>query len=88
MTTGELEILRLKLSLEVHRVLLRGLYIAAANSIPGGAQACRDRFAALRKEHAKIVIPGIPPEYSDMVTAEYQEALEDALSSIEAGFRS
>lgn len=87
MTEGELEILRLKLRLDVHQVLLRCLYTALANSVPGGAQAYRDRFSALREEHSKIAIPRIPPEYSDMVSAEYQEALEDTLSHIEAGFR-
>jgi hypothetical protein len=87
MTEIKLEILRLKLKIEVHHVLLRGLYTGLANSSPTGPQAYRDRFADLRREHSKIAIPGIPPEYSDMISAEYQEALEDTLSSIETGFR-
>jgi len=86
MTENELEILRLKLKLEVHQVLLRGIYTGLANSSPTGPRAYRDRFADLRREHSKIAIPGIPPEYSDMISAEYQAALEDALKFIEAGF--
>jgi len=88
MTEAELDILRLKLKIEVHQLLLRGLYTGLVNSSPTGPQAYRDRFAALRQEHSKIAIPGIPPEYSDMLSGEYQEALEDTLSFIEAGFRS
>ena len=87
MTEAELEILRLKLRLEVHQVLLRGLYSGLANISPDAAQTCRNQFAALRQEHSKIVIRGLPPATSDMVAAEYQEALEDVLSNIEAGFR-
>ena len=87
MTEAELEIFRLKIRLEVHQVLLRGLYTAPANSSPNGPQAYRDRFAALRKEHGKIAIPGLAPEYSDLISAEYQEALDDTLSDIESGFR-
>jgi hypothetical protein len=87
MTETELEILRLKLRLEVHRVLLRGLYTMWANTSPAAAQAQLDRFAALRAEHAKIVIPSLRPEYSDLIAEEYQDALDDTLSAIEAGIR-
>ncbi len=87
MTERELEILRLKVKIEVLHVLLRGLYTGLANSSPNGARAYRDRFSMLRLEHAKIVIPGVPPEYSDLVAAEYQEVLDDTLSDIESGFR-
>lgn len=59
MTESELEIVRLKLRLEIHQILLRGLYSGLANSSADGSQAYRDRFAA-RKEHGKIAIPGLP----------------------------
>ena len=87
MTEAELEILRLKIQLEALRVLLRMLYTGLANSSPSGPQAFRDQFDHLRQEHAKIALPGIAPEYSDLVAAEYQEALDDLLSYITAGFR-
>jgi hypothetical protein len=87
MTEGELETLRLKMRIEVLQQLLRGLYTGMANSSPSVARIVREQFSALRQEHAKIVIPGVRPEYSDLIAGEYQEALEDALSHIESGIR-
>jgi hypothetical protein len=87
MTEVELEILRLRLRVEVHQELLRGLYTGLANSSPTAAQVFRDQFAILRQERSKIAIRSLSPATSDMIAAEYQEALEDVLSNIEAGFR-
>lgn len=87
MTEAELEICRLKMKFEVHLVLLHGLYTGLANSSPSAGQALREKFAALRQEHAKIAISNLPEGYSDLFAAEYQEALEDALSSIEEGIK-
>ena len=87
MTEAELEIFRLKMKLEVHLVLLRGLYTGLANSSPTAGQALQDRFEALRKDHGRIVFQKLREGYSDMLAAEYQEALEDALSSIEDGLK-
>ena len=88
MTPEELEFFRLKVQLEALRVLMRGLYTGLANSSPTAAQAFRESFAKLRKEHGKITFKGLFPEYSDMLASEYQEALEDLLSFIEAGLHS
>ncbi|OYT93399.1 MAG: hypothetical protein CFE43_03915 [Burkholderiales bacterium PBB3] len=85
MTEQELEIVRLKLRLEVQQVLVRGLYIALANSSPSAAQAFRESFSKLRLEHSKIVLEGVKDGYSDLIAAEYQDALEDYLSNIERG---
>jgi hypothetical protein len=86
MTEGELEILRLKVKVEVLQLLLRGLYTGLANSSPGGAQAYRDQFSYLRKEQSQIVIRPTSPAYSELVAAEYQDALDDVLLYIEGGF--
>ena len=83
----ELEIFRLKVQLEALRVVVRALLTGIANSSPDGPQILRERFAELRNKHSKITIPGLRTGYSDMLTAEYQEALEDLLSFIEAGLR-
>ncbi len=88
MTEAELEILRLKLRIEVLQTMVRGLYTGLANMSPGGGRAYRDRFAALRQDHSKIALPGVPAEYSDMMAAEYQEILADVIQDIESGFRS
>jgi hypothetical protein len=85
MTEDELEMFRLKVRVEALRVLVRGLYTGLANSSPNGGQAVRERFAALRAKHSKVVISGIAPEYSDMLASEYEEALEDLLKYIESG---
>jgi cobalamin biosynthesis protein CbiG len=86
MTEAELENLRLRLRVEVHQELLRGLYTGLANSSPTAAQGFRNQFAILRQGRSGIAIRGLPPATSDMIAAEYQEALEDVLSNIEAGF--
>jgi hypothetical protein len=53
MTEVELEILRLRLRVEVHQELLRGLYTGLANSSPTAAQVFRDQFAILHQERFK-----------------------------------
>lgn len=88
MTAEELEIFKLKAQLEALRVLVRGLYTALANNSPSEAQALRGQFAALRLDHSKIVLKGVSPEYSDMLSSEYQSSLEDLLSFIESGIKS
>jgi len=86
MTQDELDLLRIGVKVEAIKVLVRGLDTGLANSSPTAAQACRDQFLALRQDHSKIAIQGIAPEYSDLVAGEYQEALDDLLTYIEAGF--
>jgi hypothetical protein len=87
MTETELEILRLRLRAEVHQLLLRGLYTGLANSSPTAAQEYRRQFAALRKQHSQLAIRGVDAAQSELIAGEFQEALEDVLSNIEAGFR-
>ena len=88
MTEAELETFRLKAKIEAIHVLLRMLYTGLANSAPSGPQPYRDQFASLRREHGKIALKGLDPVTSDLIAAEYQEALDDLLTYIEAGFRS
>lgn len=87
MTEAELEAVRLKLRIEVHLVLIRMIYSGLANISPAAAQALREKFESLRQDHEKIALRGIPPAYSDLLSAEYQEALGDALSFIEEGMK-
>lgn len=88
MTKDELDLLRLRLRVETLLLLIRMLYTGLANSSPTAAQAFRDQFARLRQGHSKIALKGMTPEYSDLVAAEYQEALDDILTFIESGFHS
>ncbi|HLQ27545.1 MAG TPA: hypothetical protein VK138_16895 [Acidiferrobacterales bacterium] len=83
MTEQELEIFRLKTQIQALQVLVAMLYSGLANSSPSAAQALREKLSSLRQEHSKIVLKDIPAEYSDMLSAEYQESLDDLLSFIE-----
>jgi hypothetical protein len=85
MTESELENVRLRVQQEVLLLLVRGLYTGLANSSPASAASLLETFASLRKDHQRIVLKGMNPAYSDLLSAEYQEALESSLSYIESG---
>ena len=87
MTESDLEILRLKAGMEAMRVLIMMLYTGLAGISPNAATIILEKFSALRKEHRKIALQGIDPALSDLVAAEYQEALDDLLSFIESGLK-
>lgn len=87
MTEAELEILRPKLRIEVLQMMVRALYSGLANTFPGYAKGVREKFSDLQQNHSKIALLGVLPEYSDMVSAEYQEILADVILDIESGFR-
>lgn len=82
----DLEILRLKAQLEAVRVLLRGVYTLLANSSSAAARGFRDQFEKLQQEHQKIALQKVDPAISDLMAAEYQEALSDLISFIQEGF--
>ena len=88
MSPQELELMQMKIKTEVLLTLLRGLYTCLANISPDARLAVVKIFSNLRKEHSLIAIKGVPAEYSDMVAAEAQEALDDVLKYIESGFHS
>ena len=80
--------MQMKIKTEVLLTLLRGLYTGLANISPDARRGVEGSFANLREQHSLVTIKGVAPEYSDMVSAEAQEALEDVLTFIEAGFHS
>lgn len=86
MTEQELEIIRLRIRLDVQQVLTHNLYTLLANSSPGLAHGFRQIFATLRAKQYDIVFKQVNPVYSDMMIGEYQEALDEYLNGIEAGF--
>ena len=88
MTPEELELFKVKAQVLALQVMLRGLYTGLAKGSPSAASSLREEFSALRKDHAKIAIPNLPPEYSDMLSSEYQAALNDLLCFIEDGLHS
>ena len=88
MSPQELELMQMKIKTEVSLTLIRGLYTCLANISPSARLGVEKIFSNLRQEHSLVVIKGLAPEYSDMVAAEAQEALEDVLKYIESGFHS
>lgn len=86
MTEQELEVIRVNLRIEVLKILVGGLYTALAKQSPSAAQALLTKFAEIRQDHSKIALKGLVPEYSNLIAAEYQEALDEMLGSIEQMF--
>jgi hypothetical protein len=85
-TEAELKLLRLEVRIEALNMLVRMLYAGLANISPEATKALRRQFEILRREHSTISLPGVSPEYSDLISSEYQDALDDLLEFIEDGF--
>jgi hypothetical protein len=86
MTEDELEVLRLKVRIVVLESLVHALCTVLARTLPGARQAMLDQFQLFRQKQSQVVLPGFPPEISDMVAGEYQEALDDVLKAAEKYF--
>jgi hypothetical protein len=87
MTEADLDLLRLKFKVEVQHVLIKALYISLARTAPNGRKMLEDQFAMLRQVHSQVAPKGLDPAYSDLVAAEYQEALDDTLLDIETALK-
>lgn len=88
MTEQELETIRIRIRLEIFRMLFSNVYTWLARlSSPNVAPILLESFEELRKSHSRVFLTGVAPEYSDMMSAEYQEALDEILKQIEDGLR-
>lgn len=85
MTEQELQILQLRMKIEALYILVRGLYSGIVGTSPTGIEYLKRQFAALRQHASLVAIKGLPPEQSDLAAGEFQTALEDFLSDLEAG---
>ena len=85
MTEQELEIVRIKIRLNVLLDLVRALYSAEARSSPAAAHRIQATFAKMRTEHSNVVLKGLNPVLSHQMAQEGMEALEEYLSQIEGG---
>ena len=83
LTPEELDHFRTKLKVEALWTLVRALYTAAARMTPNGAQNLREQFQVLRQTTDTVAIPGLPPEYSNLVADEFRAALDDYLTDLE-----
>jgi hypothetical protein len=86
MNETDLSAIRQSAKIEALATLVRGIYVAQANSSPAAALALREVFGNLRREHEKVVLKNQHPAVSDMIASENQAAMEDFLSYIESGF--
>ncbi len=85
MTPQTLEIVRLKAQIHALQVLVRTLFVGLGMQSPTAAAGVRQHFEALRAQHAQITLDHVDPAESDMVAAEFQEAIDDLLRFIEQG---
>jgi len=88
MTEDELRVLRLQVRIVALEALVHALCTGLARTLPDARQAIRDQFQVFRQKHSQIALPGVAPEYSDLVSGEYQDALDDVLKKAEQCFRS
>ena len=85
MTPDELEVFRLKVRIVACELVLRAFYTALASTSPNAPQVMLGKFQELRKKHSTLAMKGYPPEVSDLMAAEYQDALDDLLNRLESG---
>lgn len=85
MTPSELEILRLKNQILALQILLRALCGAIGRTSPSFLPSLHETGKQMREEYSKIVLKGYPPEQSDLIAGEFQEAFDDLIKFIEAG---
>ena len=87
----ELDDIRVKLKLYASREMLKALLQVlqhALRTMPAAERAgfvsgMRSRLASQRIEYASLAIPELPPEQSDLFSAEMQEAFEEVFQQIE-----
>jgi hypothetical protein len=84
MTPSELEQVRVIARHLVTQTALEMLYKTLVRSSPVFAQSFLDAAAAWRQSAGETRFPWASPEYSDLLNAEYQQALEDFLHAIES----
>jgi len=85
LTESDLQTLRIIVSITAIRTLLRECFAEiAATSLDRGSRY-REIFARLRSNSQPLALNGIDPALQDLATNEYQDALDELLSYIEAG---
>ena len=83
MSPEELDLFRLKMQVQSLRLLIEGLYATLGRASPAFASSLSTSFAELRPRYEQVVLRNLPPGYSDMLSAEFQNAFAEILTSIE-----
>lgn len=76
MTEHEMAMLRLNIRITVRDVALEKL-VGLAKSLPNGAQFLHGWASQVQSQAALQTIPGLDASMSDLLVAEYQEALKE-----------
>ena len=79
MTEKELEIVRLKAKILALETVLSTLFSALGRTFPSFSQSFRETGNAMKEEYSMLAVKGYPPELSDLLAGEYQEALDELL---------
>ena len=87
MSEAELESMRLNMRVQILEQLICSIFVVLAPTWPGGKSGLSEALEQMRRQHAKIVLPGADPATSDLYAAEFQETLGKVLSGIEAVLR-
>ncbi len=83
LTKEHLLILQLNASVEALNTVVAILFAALGHVSPATAQSLRTILAHRAAQHQTLVLKDSDPSYSDMVTAEYQEALRSLIERID-----
>lgn len=75
MTENDLHLIKVAAKLLVLETTLQQAFKALEKTSPAAAESLRDWANRAETEAAKVTIPGYTPEMSDLISAEYQEAL-------------
>lgn len=75
MTENDLHLIKVAAKLLVLETTLQQAFMALAKSSPSAAESLRVWANQAEEESAKVTISGYTAEMSDLISAEYQEAL-------------
>ncbi len=83
MTEKELEIVRLKMKIEALSVILFGVCSALGRTFPSFLPSLLQSAKEKQIEYQAVTLKGIPPELSDLMAGEFQDAFSDLVSFME-----
>ena len=83
MTEQELETLRAKMRAEASTVFLFAVLESLARISPAGLPSLLGSAKQKQNEYQQIAVRGLPPEYSDLLAGEFQDAFSDLIKQIE-----
>ena len=83
MTEQELELVRAKMKTEALTVLVLALCNVLSRSSTAFLPSLLDSAKQKQNQYQQIAVHGLPPEYSDLLAGEFQDAFSDLIKLIE-----